>query len=308
MVLILPNPGVPANGQPLDATPLAANQNAITQAIQSFDGSQIQAGTIASAALPPSINPVTRGNEIIANFVYSGFIISTSASLVSSITGGVAYIAGARFNFVGVGSQTFTASKDTYVDVDVNGNVYLVVVANGATAGMPLTANTIRVAKVITSGTAVTSVVQLSFDPLGNFIYNTNSNPITLGYAQITSNFSTSSVGAVYINGLGVTVVVPSGGRRIKISCFCSDVYSSGASGYNALIIYSGNSVGTLSTQIGRAQANVGINNQTHMFVMATILLPAGSISFSLAMSASSGTLNGEASGTYPAFILVEAI
>jgi hypothetical protein len=173
MALILPNPSSPTNGQVFDATPIFQNQAAITQSIQSFDASQIQAGTIAASALPVSINPVSRAAETIANFVSSGLIWSAVTGLNGTMSSGIVYIQGIRVPVTAVGSKTFTASQDTYVDVDYNGNVYYVAVANGATSGMTLTPNSIRIAKILTSASAITSVVQFNADPIGNIIYPT---------------------------------------------------------------------------------------------------------------------------------------
>jgi len=55
---------------------------------------------------------------------------------------------------------------------------------------------------------------------------------ITLGYAEITSGFtSTTTPAAVDITGLSVTVTVPAGGRRIKITGYASSCYSTGTAG-----------------------------------------------------------------------------
>lgn len=71
-------------------------------------------------------------------------------------TAGVAYVTGVRV-FKSATSKTYTASKDTYVDLNSAGTYTYVAVANGA--GAPaITADSLRLAKVVTSGTAVTSV------------------------------------------------------------------------------------------------------------------------------------------------------
>src|SRR5207245_4076341 len=50
----------------------------------------------------------------------------------------------------------------------------------------------------------------------------------TLGYAQITANITTTSTTVVQATGLTVTVTIPSGGRRVRITGLASNVGSSG--------------------------------------------------------------------------------
>lgn len=171
MGLILPYPNTPANGQSLDANPVQSNINAIAQAIQSFDGSQVSAGTILAAALSSQINPNTLLHDTVSSFVQSGCTWSIVSGLQGTMTGGVVYTGPAsgtfRVSVTGVGSHTFGASQDTYVDIDYNGNTYYSAVANGA-ASPVLTANSVRVAKIITNATAIATVVQSGYD--SNFV------------------------------------------------------------------------------------------------------------------------------------------
>ncbi len=175
MALSLPYPNTPLVGQPGDPVPINANFTALAQAIQAFDGSQIAVGTVVAAALNSVINPVTRDNLIITNFVSSGCVWSTVSGLSGTMSSGTLFINGNMAVVNGVISKTFTASKDTYIDIDVNGNVYYQEVSNGA-ASPSITANSIRIAKVVTSGAAITSIVQTGVDSLNNQIYPTNPN------------------------------------------------------------------------------------------------------------------------------------
>jgi hypothetical protein len=45
-------------------------------------------------------------------------------------------------------------------------------------------------------------------------------NAITLGYAQITANVSTNASSAAQAAGLSISVVVPAGSRRVKVSAY----------------------------------------------------------------------------------------
>jgi hypothetical protein len=111
------------------------------------------------------------------SFVSSGFTVPTSANLTSTMAGGVAIINGKYVTRTAL-AKTFTASKDTYVDITDDGGVTYIALTNGATTGMAITLNSdgskaLRIAKVVTSGTAITSVQQYGFDPLNNRIFNT---------------------------------------------------------------------------------------------------------------------------------------
>lgn len=113
-----------------------------------------------------------------ANFVSSGCTLPTSANLSSTIAAGIVFVNG-KYVPVSTTVKTFTASKDTYIDVKDDGTIVYVEVANGATTGMTLTlnsdgSNALRIAKAVTSGTAVTSVAQGGIDWLGWQIFNKN--------------------------------------------------------------------------------------------------------------------------------------
>lgn len=174
MSFTLPYPNTPQNGQTGDAVPINANFTAISQGINSFDGSQIQANSVTETALANAINPRLRYSETLNSFVYTGCTWSVVSGLQGTMTGGTIYVGGYRVVVTGVGSQTFTASQDTYVDIDQNGNVTYPSVSNNATAPA-LTANSLRVAKVITNGSAITSVVQSGVDSNNVPIYPTSS-------------------------------------------------------------------------------------------------------------------------------------
>lgn len=117
--------------------------------------------------------------QAMANFVVgSGGTIPTSGTLIATMAAIVYYVNG-KYVSLGATAITFQASKDTYVDLKDDGTIVLVPVANNATSGMTMTTNTdgsnaFRIGKAVTSGTAVTSVVQGGIDFLGNVLYNTD--------------------------------------------------------------------------------------------------------------------------------------
>ena len=87
-----------------------------------------------------------------------------------------------------------TISTDTITGFSssTTGNVFGVSIASG----------------IINSNALVGSVIGTSL----------STSAITLGYAQITSSFTTTSTTAVQVTGLTLTVTIPSGSRRIKIT------------------------------------------------------------------------------------------
>lgn len=131
-------------------------KNTVIDALNSFDGENIQADSITIAAFDDNSNIVTRWDESFNNYVYTGLLPLTSASLISITTTGTAYVEGTRVNKDAT-SHTYTASKDTYVDLSNTGTFTYQEVTNGAAEPLTTT-NSIRLAKVVTSGTAVTSV------------------------------------------------------------------------------------------------------------------------------------------------------
>lgn len=191
----LPYPTVPTNGQTLDATPLLANIVALAQAIASFDGSQIQNVSVLAAAFNANINPNTLLKETTVPFVASGLVWSAITGLTAGMTSGVLYYNGIRTPVNSVSSNTFVASKDTYVDIDVNGNVAYPNTTNGGSAPA-LTTNSIRVAKVVTSGSAVTSVVQTGVESNNVQIYPNNAT-LPLNWISWTPTFTNVSGGTL---------------------------------------------------------------------------------------------------------------
>lgn len=99
-------------------------------------------------------------------FVASGGVIAQTSGLTASFSDLVYYITGLRHTKTGVANRLYTASKDTYVDIGTDGVLDYTEVANGA-ASPALSASHIRLAKVVTSGAAVTSVVATDFDTNG---------------------------------------------------------------------------------------------------------------------------------------------
>ena len=205
MSFTLPFPSTPTNGNLGDATPILANETALAQAISAFDGSQINSKTVTAGALADAINPQLRYSENFANYVDSGCTWASVSGLNGTMTGGTIYVNGYRIIVSGVGSHTFTASNDTYIDIDYLGNIYYNGVANNATAPS-LTANSLRVAKVVTGGSTISSVTLSGADGIGNIIYP--SGPVSSVQIQNPYKFSVWQTAAQN---------APSGNTKVKL-------------------------------------------------------------------------------------------
>lgn len=120
------------------------------------DGTLIPAA-VRLAAGGDATDPVMRDNERGLNFVTAGSGVLAGlgygSTLTASMTGGFCYINGYRQIIAPVATRTYTASKDTYVDLlyNVSGTVTVVYteVANNA-ASPALAANSIRLGIVVT--------------------------------------------------------------------------------------------------------------------------------------------------------------
>lgn len=109
--------------------------------------------------------------ESLDPYFANGCTWSITSGLIGTMSAGVLYMQGDRIAISGVGSKTFTASKDTYVDIHTSGTKYYSEVTNGATAPT-LEPNRIRNAIIVTNATDITTVIQKDRDTGGNLVYN----------------------------------------------------------------------------------------------------------------------------------------
>lgn len=132
--------------------------------------------SLASGEL--STDPIR--TEAFSNFVSAGLIWTGDAyasTRNASMTSGVLYILGRRLTLAAVTAHTFTASKDTYVDVADNGDGTGLITyneVNNGSASPALTTNNVRIAKIVTAAgsiAAASSITQPGNDSLGNIIY-----------------------------------------------------------------------------------------------------------------------------------------
>ena len=132
-----------------------------------------------------------------------------------------------------------------------------------------------------------------------------SSGSITLGYAQITAPFVTTSIGSyVDVPGLSVTVVVPPGGRRIKVTGYCNKYWNQNNENTGVFVaIREGLTVLNFAYQ-----ENAGWSIVPRVMWVGTP--SAGSHTYTISVNKTTGQFYGcyDAEPTGPAFILVEAI
>lgn len=230
-------------------------------------------------------------NEGTLNYVASG-LIWTGDSLGStrngSMTSGVVYIAGKRVTVAAVSAHTFTASKDTYVDVTTtSGNntgtlVYTEASNNGASPA--LAASSVRLAIVVTAAGSIaasTSIMQggtaninptissqilnYGLDSLGNSVYPSNptKNMFRFVPTPTAAMTTTSASFADFTNG--VSFVYKTGGTAERIYIWFKHMTNISAGSANAVVTLSVN--GTDQSPGGYVGSTTNLTNTVPFIV-----------------------------------------
>ena len=271
-----------------------------------------------------SVSLETIRSEMEFDYVASGCVWSgdayASTRNASMGTGGasanVVYIGGKRLVVSNVTARSFTASKDTYIDVDNTGTLVYTEVTNNA-ASPALAANSIRIGIIVTGASNIAAVGSVNqgqetkvlpiassvpyavTDSLGNLICPRDPNRRVLGYKQIIANQS-GITAATDITGLATTVNVPSG-RKVRISGGNVVMSNGTAGGVVVLLIMES------STELNESTAYVGNTLNGFGVYASTLVTPsAGTHTYKLQIQATSGTGTINASALRPTFILVE--
>lgn len=238
----------------------------------------------------------------------------------------------------GYSSQTMTGAEascegfwslnNTLADLSANGNT---LVAGGGAAATATDSpfggqadgtisSTLDYAEIVdvTFSTNTTVTVRV---PEGNTIptsggvsavsYSTQASPYgfpgisnVLGLALLCSTFTTTSGSAVQVNGLSVTVTIPTGNKKIKVTAF-TNALSNASNAANVITIWDG-TVGS-GTQV--QQANLNASNLAIGQAPSIILSPAsGSKTYNVGLATSAGTASLGAAATYPTYLSVELV
>lgn len=254
----------------MDFTPFdiltATEMDDLVENIESLaNGTAFDAGDIPMN----SINGIT---NVIFDFVGSGIVWTGDAygsTRLASMTAGIVFINGTRVAVNAVTGRTFTASRDTYIDIGVDGVVDYNEVTNN-NASPALAASHIRVGIIVTGASNIANVGSVNqgqidkvlpiasstpyavVDSLGNLICPRDPMRKTIGARQIISQVATT--GGV-ITGLSFPVIITSSmvGRRIKVEGI--PYAATAASGqYAEIRLFTGASLNATTTQIGSSQ------------------------------------------------------
>lgn len=187
-------------------------------------------------------------------------------------------------------NATISADAVTGFSVSNTGTIYGVSIATGVIS----TANSIAAGTIVQNGVAASQLA---------------TSAITLGYAQITTNFNTASTTSVQVTGLTLTVTIPAGGRRIRITGSTSQLYNQTASKNAYMEIWDG-VVGSGTRLQGCTNFTVTANTGSGSTIVSVVTPAAGSKTYNIGAftDGTGGTAGVEAGATNPAFILVEAI
>lgn len=168
-----------------------------------------------------SLDAFYKPPELISNYIASGGIITLTSGLTASFTDIVFYINGLRNVKTGVANSAYTASKDTYVDITNAGVLVYTEVANNAVTGFALAVNSLRIARVVTSGVAITTIQQYGVDGLNNLIYNpapsTNALVNIVSAVPVNSSDLASSNYTSEVALQTYSITVPAGCRRMLV-------------------------------------------------------------------------------------------
>ena len=152
--------------------------------------------------------PFLQAGDMIGAYVVDGLLdtVPSTASLTSTMPGGTAYVQGGSVlqRVVSPGATyTYAASSDTYVDLSYTGVLTYSAVANGATAP-GVAANSLLLEKVVTSATAITSVVPYNNTQGANGFSNSSFGKNALQSNTTGRNNSAQGTSALQSNTTGL--------------------------------------------------------------------------------------------------------
>lgn len=273
-------------------------------------------------------SPVTRDSEHLFDHVASGIVItgdSYGSNRNASMTAGIVYINGRRISISSVSARTYTASRDTYIDIldnlDGTGTVVYTEVTNN-NASPALASNSLRVGIVVTGASNIANVgsinqgefnkllpiassIPYTFnDSLGNIICNRDPMRRIIGYKQITTGASTASASATLVTGL-TAICKPASNRPISIELSAPGLYNSTASARADVTIWDG-TVGS-GTQIGMAWGGQALGSGTWGAKAEAYQNPSGTKTYNIGLHSGSGggTSTLAAFSTSPAFLII---
>ena len=251
-------------------------------------------------------------DDTTVNYVASGCVWtgdSYGSTRYGSMTAGTVYINGQKVSVSAVTSRLFTASKDTYVDVDSNGALTYSEVANNASSPA-LAANSIRLAIIVTAAGSIASKYRINqgivsattgdiyspssgvagwnnnpssnviIDSLGNRICNKDPIGRLLSAYTRAGSATTGSPGGTSVswNGMNYVAFKAEANTNYKFTFYeavCSGWTAS--SDYWVFPLYLATAYNTYTTQIG--DPHYAVNNSTPSGIFITQFFNSGTYS-----------------------------
>ena len=246
----------------------------------------------------PTINGATLSGTLTGTYTIGG--TPTFPSSVATLTGSQTLT-----NKV-LTSPTINSPTITNATIST-GSIYGISVTTGSISSNLSMTGTLGVTGLITA-TAGVSI------PNGSTV-KINSNPVWqyLGYAQITSSFSTASTSAVYATGLTVTATIPSGASKVRVTVYSPQLLiGSSAPKTASVTLWTGASAGTLTTQVQAWNYILSSSAPNGSGANLSYINPSpssGSITYNVGFQSDGAggiTSSIVAASTSPAFIVVE--
>jgi len=306
-----------------------ANNIATTFAVAHNDDGSLKNDSISSESLfTDNIDPVKRDSETMFDHVASGCVWSgdayASTRNASMGTGGasanVVYIGGKRLVVSNVTARSFTASRDTYIDVDNTGTLVYTEVANNA-ASPALAANSVRIGIIVTGASNIaavgsvnqgqegkvlpiaSSIPYMVTDSLGNLICPRDPNRKVLGYRQLISNVSNATTTQALL--ISAAVIVPTG-RKVKVT---GKIPLSSNPAISSVTTSLWEGAVVAGTQIALAKELHAIaGNSVPVHIEAVRTPSSASQTYSFGFAADVNTETANCAATYPLYILVELV
>lgn len=273
-------------------------------------------------------SPVTRDSEHFFDHIASGLVITADnagTNRNASMTAGIVYINGRRISISAVVARTYTASRDTYVDIldnldgtgtlvyteVTNNNASPALAANSTRIGIVVTgASTIATANSINQGQEdrllpiVSSIPYAVCDSLGNVIANRSPDKAIIGFRQSTTTYTAS--GTSGITGMSTPVIIPAG-RKVKIT---GTPYAgaANAASYAEMRVYTGASLSALTTQVAASQFGNVSGGGFPGSAVTIRSLAAGLIYVTAALMSSSGNANIYGATSAPTTLIIEVM
>lgn len=187
--------------------------------------------------VPTGVIPGLANDYVISGGAWTGDSLAVNRN--ASMSAMVVYLGQRSISISAVTARTFTASKDTYIDIlnnlDGTGTIVYTEVANNA-ASPPLAANSVRIGIIVTGATTIaaagsinqgqesavlpiaSSIAYSVTESLGNLICPRDPNKRLLGYKQVLANQNTADgTGTIVITGLNCPVILTAS-RKIKVT------------------------------------------------------------------------------------------